>query len=173
MRYKGRLQSLTFDRTGGQILTLALDGDFREAYDELADIPVSLELKKYREKRSKNANDLLWALCTEIGKNQHVTPEEVYRKEIREAGVCEEMVCKTSAYAKISEIWSERGIGWFTVKTDEASGWTYFLQYYGSSSYDTAEMSRVINNTITDAKALGIEVASPSEISLLLEEWRK
>lgn len=170
---KAKLQSLNFDRRGGQILTLALEGDFREKYDELFDKPISIEIKRYREKRSKNANDFMWAMSTEIAKNQRVTPEEVYRKEIREAGVCEPMVCKSEAYPRISEIWGERGIGWFTVKTDEADGWTYFLEYYGSSVYDTAEMSRLIDNTVQDAKALGIETASPAEISLLLEEWRK
>jgi hypothetical protein len=43
--------------------------------------------------------------------------------------------------------------------------------YYGTSTYDTAEMSRVIENTVQDAKTLNIETATPRELALLLEEW--
>lgn len=170
---RGKLRDLTFTVGGKQILSITLDEDFREKYDELRDKPLNIEIKKYRQKRSKNANDYLWTLCTKIAEDQHVTAHEVYRKEIREAGVCVAMSVLTHYYERTAAAWSERGIGWFCEKTDEYANTTFFLAFYGSSTYDSAEMSRLIEHTIQDAKALGIETATPEELSLLMDSWEK
>lgn len=45
--------------------------------------------------------------------------------------------------------------------------------YHGSSVYDTKQMSRLIDNLIQDAKAVGLETMSERERSLLLTEWGK
>ena len=41
----------------------------------------------------------------------------------------------------------------------------------GSSTYDTAQMSRLIDLAVQDCKALDIETATPQELSLLLDRW--
>lgn len=43
--------------------------------------------------------------------------------------------------------------------------------YHGSSTYDTAQMSRLIDNIVQDCKALGIETMTPDKLSILKEEW--
>lgn len=45
--------------------------------------------------------------------------------------------------------------------------------YYGSSTYDTKEMSRLIDSVIQDCAALQIETIPPSELDMLLKEWGK
>lgn len=164
---RAALHDLTMTREGKQILSLVLEEDFGDKYDELSGKPLTVDIKRYRPKRSLDANAYLWALCGKIAEHQGITPDEVYRKQIREVGVCAEMVCASDIYERTETEWARRGIGWFTVKTDEADGWTYFLAYFGSSTYSTAEMHKVISNTIQDARALGIETASERELSLL------
>lgn len=170
---RAELHDITFTREGKQIVSFVTGEDFRETFDELHGKPLTVEVKRYREKRSKNANDYLWTLCTKISEHQCVTPEEVYRKEIREAGVSVAMSVLSDHYDKVASAWRERGIGWFFVKTDEGNGTTFFLAYYGSSSYDTKEMSKLIENTIQDCKALGIETATPAELALLMDDWER
>lgn len=46
------------------------------------------------------------------------------------------------------------------------------ILYFGSSSYDTVQMSRLIDLLIEDCKAQGIETATPDEIARYKEEWR-
>ena len=169
---RARLHDLTFSRSGKQIVSFELDDDFREKFDELKDTPLTVEVKRYRPKRSKNANDYLWTLCTKIAENQRVSPEEVYRKEIREAGVCTAFSVLSHAYERFAECWSAKGIGWFTEISGRDGSAIYFLAYHGSSNYNTAEMHRLIENTITDAKALGIETATAAELSLLMDDWK-
>ncbi len=167
------LRDLTFASNGKQILSLTLEGDFRDQFDELNGKPLEVDIKKYHAKRSKNANDYLWTLCTKIAEDQGTSPEEVYRKEIREVGVFEPLPVKEDALERFSRAWASRGIGWFTVVVDDSfPGYKKVFAYYGSSTYNTAEMSRLINNTIEDAKALGIETATPQELSILMDNWR-
>ena len=171
---RAELRDLTFSVKGKQILSLTLDDDFRERFDELNGKPLEVEIKPYRKKRSKNANDYLWVLCTKIAENQGISPVEVYRKEIREVGVFEPLPIREDAVERFSRAWEQRGIGWFTVLVDDSfPGYKKVFAYYGSSTYNTADMSRLINNTIEDARALGIETATPQELSLLLDTWRK
>lgn len=169
---RAELHDITFTRDGKQIVSFITGEDFRETFDELHGKPLTVEVKRYRPKRSKNANDYLWTLCTKLAEHQGVTPEEVYRKEIREAGVSVAMSVLSECYEKFAVAWKDRGIGWFTIKTDEGNGTVFFLAYYGSSTYSTLEMSRLIENTVQDCKALGIETLTPAELALLMDDWR-
>lgn len=170
---RGTLRDLTFTGNGRQVLSVTLDGDFRENFDKMRDKPVEVQIKPYRKKRSKNANDYLWVLCDKIAASQGITAVEVYRKEIRDAGTFEDFLIKNERIEKFSTAWSEKGLGWFTLLVDDYGGdYKQIRAYYGSSSYNTAEMSRLINATIEDAKALGIETATPEELSILIDEWK-
>jgi len=44
--------------------------------------------------------------------------------------------------------------------------------FYGSSAYDKAQMSRLINNIVQDCKAQCIETLTPAELARLTEEWK-
>ena len=170
---KARLRDLVFDDHGRQILSLTLEDDFRSLWDTYKDKPLSVDVKIFRQKRSKNANDYLWELCTKIAENQGITKEEVYRHEIREVGVYASLTMDEKYLASFRKAWSDKGIGWFIEKADTGSvaGSSMVFAYYGSSTYDTKEMSRLIDNTVQDCKALGIETLSPAEIALMKEEW--
>ena len=43
--------------------------------------------------------------------------------------------------------------------------------YYGSSSFNTKQMSRLINNLVQDCQACGIETKTSAEIESLLRSW--
>lgn len=113
-------------------------------------------------------------LVDKIAKSQGVSPVEVYRKEIREVGVYEPLPVREDCLERFSKAWEERGLGWFTVLVDDSfPGYKKVFAYYGLSTYNSEEMSRLINNTVEDARALGIETATPQELSLLLDEWKQ
>jgi hypothetical protein len=48
---------------------------------------------------------------------------------------------------------------------------TFYKIYRGSHTYDTKEMSLLIDGTVADAKELGIETATPDEIRQMKERW--
>lgn len=45
------------------------------------------------------------------------------------------------------------------------------MMYYGSSCYDTKQMSSLIDHLVQDCKALGIETLTPQELARMKEEW--
>jgi hypothetical protein len=47
------------------------------------------------------------------------------------------------------------------------------IVYYGSSEYDTAQMSRLIDRIVEDCKEQGIETMPQAELDSLLTQWGK
>ena len=47
----------------------------------------------------------------------------------------------------------------------QIEGFTNVILYYGSSVYDTKQMSQLIDHLIQDARALGIETLPPEELA--------
>lgn len=137
------------------------------------------EIKKLRKKRSKNANDYLWELLTQMSKALassylYVSKEDIYRKHIKIAGRCDYVAVPERAVDSLVEGWKDKGIGWFAEVVDfipgkEIEGCKKVCLYYGSSTYDTAEMSRLLGSVIQEAQDMGIETLTESERALLYE----
>ena len=134
-----------------------------------------LTIKRHRKARSLDANAYCWALCEEIAKVIFGTKEEVYRTAIRQVGVLEIVAVKEEAVPRYIQCWEERGIGWTAEDMGDTSadGWHDIMTYYGSSSYDSGEMARLIDFIVEEAKALGIETKSKRELDALMEEWNE
>lgn len=64
---RGKLRDLTMNRDRTQNITVTVNADFREKFDQLMDKDLDIEIKIHREKRSQDANAFCWALCTQIG----------------------------------------------------------------------------------------------------------
>ena len=61
------------------------------------------------------------------------------------------------------------------VKVAEENGKeVYFYRLYrGSHEYDTKEMAQLIDGTVSECKAVGIESATPNEIARMEALWEK
>ncbi len=76
-------------------------------------------------------------------------------------------IADAEAAKRFKQIWRRNGIGWLTRTIDD----TTIQAYYGSSSYNTHEMARLIDFLQDECKRQGIEVRSQEEIDSLLKEW--
>ena len=143
-------------------------------FDELHDTDVDVTVKKHREKRSLDANAMCWKICTDIANAIGSTKEEVYRKAIKEVGAYTPLPIKASAVDDFRRNWESRGNGWVLEVIDDSKlpGYKLCFAYFGSSTYNTAEMSRLIDSLIDEAKNVGVEVIGERERSLLLEDWQ-
>ena len=132
------------------------------------------ELKEYRPRRSLDANAYAWVMLGKISAKVGVPKEDVYRHFIKDVGDNYVIVpIKNEAVDKWIENWQSKGIGCVCDILGESKldGYTNVITYYGSSTYDSAQMSRLINLIVEECKEQGIETATPQELSLLLEEW--
>ena len=131
------------------------------------------EVKEQHKKRSLDANAYFWVLADKLAEATRIPKEEIYREAIRGIGGNSDTVCvKASAADKLCEIWRARGLGWLADQfPSKLPGCVNVTLYSGSSTYDTRQMSRLIDNIVQDCQAVGIETMTPDKLALLVEEW--
>ena len=127
------------------------------------------ELKPYKAKRSLSANNYAWLLIDKLAEKLHSTKEEVYKIAVSRVGVFEEIkVNSAEAGKRFKRLWHQNGLGWLTKTIDD----TTVLAYYGSSTYDTQQMARLIDYIQDECKEQGIEVRPQWEVDAMLKEWK-
>lgn len=141
--------------------------------DEMKDGKVyEADLKEHRKKRSLDANSYAWVLLGKLANRVGLPKEEVYREFIKDVGGNYEVLpIRNDAVDKWISNWQSKGIGWVCDILGESKldGYTNVITYYGSSTYDSLQMSRLINLIQEDCKQYGIEVMTPAELALLMD----
>ena len=133
-----------------------------------------LEVREHRQKRSLDANAYCWVLINKIADAIRITPKEIYRQAIQNIGGNYEIIpIKEEAAERFRQIWESQGLGWPCVDMGKSKiqGYRNLRAYYGSSTYDTRQMSMLIDNLVQDCKALDIETLPPEKLALLMEGW--
>ena len=134
-----------------------------------------LEVKEHRKKRSLDANAYAWVLINKIADALRITPIEIYRQALQYiSGNSEIIPIKQEAVEQFKQAWSHNGIGWITrdMGKSKIPGYMNLMVYYGSSVYDTKQMSELIDHLVQDCRALDIEIKSDEEIKSLMEAWK-
>lgn len=165
---KGKINDFIITIDKRQLLTLELSDDFTQSYDNLKDKILNIEIKEHKQKRSLNANALLWKLCNELGNKLRISKEEIYL-----------MMLKNYGQSEVISIQSDVNIqGYFKYFEEIGTGkinnkeFTHYKIYKGSSEYNTLEMSILLDGVVQEAKEQGIQVLSASELDLIKREWK-
>lgn len=172
-----RLRDMTQDvKTRRYVLTLEMQDTpaAMRAWDELhGDEKISVRFSKHRRKRSLDSNAYAWVLMDRLSEKLGIPKEQIYRQYIKEIGGVSETICiKTDGVQKLCDAWHKNGLGWLTATfPSDTKGYTNVIIYYGSSTYDTRQMSRMIDMIVNDCKEQGIETADPEELRALLASW--
>lgn len=177
------MESLTFEKAkwsyGSDGFWLSLKVENRQAaqqfVEEMKDKPYTAELKEFRQKRSLDANAYCWVLIGKLAAVLRISPNEVYREAIQNIGGNYEILpIKENAVERWKQIWQGKGIGWICEVIGESKlrGYMNVRCLYGSSVYDTQQMSRLIDTIVFECKQQGIETATPEELMRMKEEWQ-
>lgn len=131
------------------------------------------EVKEQHKKRSLDANAYFWVLADKLAEATRISKEDIYRHAIREIGGNSTTVCvRDMAAEKLCQAWEKNGLGWLAdTFPSKLPGCVNVTLYYGSSTYDTKQMSRLIDNIVQDCQAVGIETLTPDKLALLVEDW--
>ena len=186
MRFTGRLKEPIIDYLTGR-LTILFEPfeDFRQAYEELKGCEkLSLEIKRYKRKRSLDANAYYWVLIGKLAKVLQLSNPELHNK----------MLC---LYGQ-PEIFEGKPVYMTIPDTDAAVEKVTHATYYhlqptsqvregndgimyrtykllrGSHTFNSEEMARLIDGLIGCCKDAGIpdaEIATPDEKRLLKERY--
>ncbi len=135
-----------------------------------------VELKEHRERRSLDQNAYLWLLLDKLAEELSingptVSKVDVYRRLIPDVPGVSEIVCvQDKAVEKLCKGWEHNGLGWIAETVpSKIEGCTNVILYYGSSTYDTKQMTRMLNLVIEECKENGIETLTPEQLARMEE----
>lgn len=165
--------------TGKMIIAMQVNEDVREHIQKYMDKPgLDIEIKIHRERRSRNANAYFHVLSGEIAEALTISKAKSKNMLICKYGQPQllpdgsMMVYKTNAPEEF--MWEQESIHCIPVKYGKENGndITFYKVYRGSHTYNTYEMSKLIDGTVADAKELGIETMTPAELERMLKAWQ-
>lgn len=153
------------------VVELQLDGNQCEQLEKLQDKDISAKFEIFREKRSLSANAYAWVLIGKLAEAMEQPDVDIYRSHIKDMGIYRDVEVDADAENTLIHAWSSYGLGWLAERVDfgETENKVVLRLYYGSSVYNTKQMSRFINGIVQDCTALGIETMTPQRIEELIK----
>ena len=176
MESKARLADISKDFESGKIrLSFVVDFFNPDELDDLRAHDLRLKVSRWRNKRSLDANAYLWVLCSKIAEALNTTKEEVYDIVLHDFPCYDTL--DDGEYITItmlSEIDIKNLDGHYQKYRESQDGkFTSYIKLKGSSQMDSKEMSVLLDGVIEEAKALGIETATPDELQRIKDTWEK
>jgi hypothetical protein len=172
MEFTGIIAAAMSTREGTYI-SLDTNQNVLEDANKLMNKKLSIEIRPYREKRSLDANAYFHVLSGKISENLTISKARSKNILICKYGQPQllpdgnAMIYKTNA--PVEFMLEQESIHCIPVKyLDDA---IFYKVYRGSSTYDTKEMSLLIDGTVADAQELGIQTATPEELRVMKERW--
>lgn len=173
MRFKGKIIGQTVNVLSNAVkFEIQANMNARSGIDELSKCDLlDIEIKKHRERRSLDANALLWACLGEIAAALRADKWDIYLQMLRRYGKYTYIVVKKSVVDKVKEQWREcEVVGEITVNGQKA---VQMLCYFGSSTYDTKEFSVLLDGVISEMQEMGLETPADRDVRESLEGLEK
>lgn len=193
MDLKGKIENLYRDfKTGKWNILLSIDNYPSDELNDLLECNIDIRLKKHFKKRSLDANAYFYVLVNKIAEKEHISDEEVHdrllaenRCYIIENEAVDWMVAdwKSSKYrlVRVNEQYYYDSLQ--DVVLQKPEGGTYmakgepkksriFWHIKGSHQMDSKEMARLIDSTVEEAKGLGIETMTTTDLERLKQLWK-
>ena len=151
----------------GEIATLQV------LIDKVKDKPLTATIMQYRAKRSLDANAYFHLLIGRIAKIQRLGEDEVKKAMVLDYGTVardehgDKVGIKLPASVKVNSIYPYAK--WFDERIENGRRFNCYIIYKQTRELDRAEMARLIEGVILEAKELGIETITPAEKERMLK----
>lgn len=188
MEFLGQLKGISRDWLSGKFqLTFESEQDVSGQVDDVKDILLTIAAKRFRHKRSLDANSYYWKLLSQLAVKVGISKSFAHNLMLRRYGELER-IDDQIVYVIVPD--DENGVERAneadtyhikpTSETKSGKDGTTFRTYYmlrGSSTYDTKEMSVLINGLVEECKEHGIETMTSAQIDDMMRlfdtHWRK
>lgn len=175
MECKCTLTDVTRDWSTGKFrVTFEAEDDISGQIDDMRDKTLRLTAKQWRDKRSLDSNAYYWVLLSKLAEDLRISKPRAHNIMLREYGQVE-LVDGSRCYVRIPDTEEaendvmERTVFHLrptsqVVEGNDGINYRTYVVLMGSSRYDTAEMSHLLDGLIYECKVLGIETATPEEL---------
>lgn len=172
MEFTGQLQNVSQDwQTGQYQITFTVNeaGAINEVNNIKECEKLSIKAVKYRNRRSLDANAYLWVILQKMADKLHRDKWGLYLDMLGQYGVFTHIIVKPHMVEKVKNEWrAVKELG--EVSVNGTTG-IQLQCYFGSSTYDTKEMSVLIDGVVSEARELGIETLPPDELERMKAQW--
>lgn len=176
METTGRLTSVTKDILTGKFnITFQIDTEPVDELNALGQMEkIDIKAGKHKKKRSLDANAYFHVLVGKLAEKNTISKARAKNILISRYGQVEllpdgsPMIYKTNAPEEY--MLELESIHCIPVKFTEDA--TFYKIYRGSHTYDSYEMSKLIEGTVADAKEQGIDTKTPDEIRRMVSAWQ-
>lgn len=169
---------LTHEYGKGWVFSVELDGDStglaKMAVDKFKDGYVELTLEKWSDKRSLQANAYFHVLVNAIAKETKSSEDDVKKMLVLQYGTYargKDGKCAGVKVPKNTDI--EQFYPYYRYIGDDESGLAMYLFYKRTRDLNKEEMSRLIEGTVSEAKALNIETLTPEELARMMSRYKE
>lgn len=171
---KARLVDIAKDYQSGRFrLTFELESFLPNMVDAIRDVCLRLSIKKWKKKRSLDANARYWVLNSQMAQVLDTTPEELHEELLQRYGLLDTTDDGHISITVRANVDMRRIDGhWRLYKVSRDGKWKSYLRIRGTSEYDTAEMSYFIERVMEDARELGIDTETPDQ-KAEAERWQR
>ena len=141
--------------------------------DKFKDGYVDIQVEKWSDKRSLQANAYFHVLCNKIAEATKSSMDDVKKMLVSQYGTLARgtdgkyMAVKVPKNTDIEQIYPYfRHIG------EDKEGLDMYLFFKQTHTLTKDEMNRLIQGTVDEAKALNIEVLTPAELEQMMNRWK-
>lgn len=126
-----------------------------------------------KKKRSNDQNRYMWELISQIAERSGISQNDIYRQAIREAGAWYTFKVRQDEYKSFCKTWEENGVGWWVETEVYDHDGVMCRAYRGTSGYNSAEMSRIIDWVVNEAKWYEIDTETPEQLARRKAIWNE
>ena len=177
MQGRGKLKSLWRDfDTGNVILAFEMsEGVTQDTLSHIQNKDLSIEVKPYREKRSLDASAYFHVLVGKLAEAVGISKPRMKNIMLARYGQSEYLSDGVLAVIKTNipedEIMELDYLHCSPVRYVD-DGTVFYRIIRGTHTYDTKEMSALIDGVVQEAKDLGIETMTPEQIKRMEAAWQ-
>lgn len=172
MDFRGEFLTASKDwKSGKWTITFTID-DEAALYqiDKIKEKPLDITAKKHRNKRSLDSNAYAWVLIQKIAEAIHSDKQTVYMDMLKQySRAFEHIVVKPEAVEAVTKAYATT-IDLGEVSVDGIPGRQLQI-YFGSSTFNTKEMSVFIDGIVETCRELNIETMPPDELERMKQSW--
>lgn len=174
IEFTGRLKDVSRDwQTGQYNITFTVNE--ASAINEIDNIKdcekLNIKAVKFRQKRSLDANGLLWHCLGSIASALGTDKWEVYLQMLKRYGKYTYICVKPSVVEAVKAQWREcEVIGDVDINGQKA---VQMLCYFGSSTYNTQEFGVLLDGVISEMKEMDLETPTSRDMERALEQWER
>lgn len=179
--FKGELKDFIKTIDNDFILTIKAN-DKEIPIEELNSLKMAknglkIDVCRYREQRSVNANAYFHLLVNKIAKKLNISDDECKVKMNLEYGTIatskngNQVVIKLPSDVDITEFYDYAK--WIGEKEEKGLKLSYYVLYKQTHTLNTKQMSRLIDGVVSEAKQLGIQTLDEIELKKMADEWEK